>query len=74
VLTLFVKVLIQLTMEQQLPHAHVDAAVGAYRRAHDRLVDAIEARDPVTARRRMRRHLEAMALVIGDAPVTATSR
>jgi DNA-binding FadR family transcriptional regulator len=69
VMTLFVKVLTDLTMQQQLPHEDVDKAVAAYHHAHEALAEAIISGDPALAQHRMRRHLEAVALVVGDEPV-----
>jgi DNA-binding FadR family transcriptional regulator len=68
VMTLFVRVLTQLTMQQQLPHSdsEVDEAVASYHRAHEAIVDAIIAGDSALAQHRMRRHLEAVAAVVGD--------
>jgi DNA-binding FadR family transcriptional regulator len=55
----FLLVLIRLTEERAgIVSADGAAAVG---QAHAAIVDAIAARDPVTARRRMQRHLEAIA-------------
>jgi DNA-binding FadR family transcriptional regulator len=68
VMTLFVRILTQLTMQQQLPHSDsdVDAAVASYHRAHEAIVDAIVAGDSALAQHRMRRHLEAVAAAVGD--------
>jgi DNA-binding FadR family transcriptional regulator len=66
VMTLFVRVLTQLTMQQQLPQPDVGEAVASYHRAHEAIVDAIVAGDSALVQHRMRRHLEAVAAAVGD--------
>jgi DNA-binding FadR family transcriptional regulator len=68
VMTLFVQVLTELTRQQQLPHADVGRAIADYHHAHEALVDAIVAGDAAMAQHRMRRHLEAIAVVVGKTP------
>jgi DNA-binding FadR family transcriptional regulator len=66
--TLFVRVLTELTRQQQVPHEDVESALAAYRRAHDGLVDAIISGDPALAQHRMRRHLAGVSAVVADDP------
>jgi len=68
VMALFVRVLTELTRQQQVPHKDVDLAISAYHRAHEALVEAIVAGDPSLAQHRMRRHLEGIATVVGESP------
>lgn len=62
-MVLFVEVLARLTPQRERPDPSQDVA--SYHRAHEALVEAIIAGDAALAQHRMRRHLEAIASLIG---------
>ncbi len=68
VMALFVRVLTELTRQQQRPHEDPTHAVEASHRAHVALVDAIVSGDAALAQHRMRRHLEAITAIVGEEP------
>lgn len=63
-MTLFVRVLAELTPQRRRPNPKADVA--SYHRAHEALVDAIVAGDSALAQHRMRRHLDAVSLLVRD--------
>jgi DNA-binding FadR family transcriptional regulator len=65
-MTLFVQVLTELTPQRQRPHVEQDVA--SYHAAHEALAEAIIAGDVGLAQHRMRRHLAAIAELIGGEP------
>lgn len=67
-MTLFVKVLTELTLQRQRPAADPSKEVADYHRAHEALAEAVIAGDPALAQHRMRRHLDALAARVGEGP------
>lgn len=67
-MALFVRVLTELTRHQQREHDDPRTAVAASHHAHTALVEAIIAGDGAMAQHRMRRHLEAIASIVGNDP------
>lgn len=70
-MTLFVKVLTELTLLRQLPAADPKQEAASSHGAHEAIVQAIISGDASLAQHRMRRHLEAVASYLGDGPAIA---
>jgi DNA-binding FadR family transcriptional regulator len=68
VMGLFVRVLTELTRQQQRPHEDPAQAAEASHRIHVGLVDAIISGDAAVAQHRMRRHIEAITSIVGEEP------
>ena len=67
-MTLFVRVLTELTLQRQRPATDMRKEVASYHRAHEALAEAVIAGDPALAQHRMRRHLDALAALVGEGP------